>query len=110
MRRRMVSAALLVLSVALPLVAGTLSGSTSLWIEYLPLYGRIDALDLGFEVEYTFGDVTLSTDGLFVLPGTWVWQGFSAGGRVGGYGLTTNVLFGPSTAEYLYASTTPHSA
>ena len=103
MRRRMYCTALLALSVALPLVAGTLSGSMSLWIDYNPWYERVDALDVGFEVDYSLGEVVLSTDGLFVLPGTWVWQGFSAVGRVGGYALTTNVLFGPSTTDYLYA-------
>jgi hypothetical protein len=83
--------------------AGALSGSTSVWIEFDPMAGAFDALDLGFEVDYTLGEVVLSTDGLIVFPGTWVWQGFSAVGRIGGYALTTNVLVGPSTADYLYA-------
>jgi hypothetical protein len=95
--------ALLLACVAFPLVAGTLSGETSLWIGFDPLAGGFNTLDLGLVVDYTLGVVTLSTDGLLVLPGTWVWQGFSAVGRVGGYGLTTNVLFGPSTTDYLYA-------
>jgi len=104
MRRHTAWTALVLLaSVTLPLVAGTLSGSTSLWMEFDPLAGGFDALDLGLDVDYTLGAVTLSTDGLLVLPGTWVWQGFSAVGRFGGYGLTTNILFGPSTTDYLYA-------
>ena len=104
MRQRTAWTALVLLvSVAFPLVGGTLSGSTSLWIGFDPAAGVLDGLDLGFEVDYTLGAVTLSTDGLFVLAGTWVWQGFSAAGRFGGYGLTTNVLFGPSTTDYLYA-------
>ncbi|MFC2108137.1 hypothetical protein ACFLS5_01595 [Candidatus Bipolaricaulota bacterium] len=102
-RRTCCTALLLFASVALPLAAGTLSGSTSLWIAFDPIAGALDALDLGYAVDYTLGAVTLSTDGLFVLSGTWVWQGFSAVGRFGGYGLTTNVLFGPSTVDYLYA-------
>ena len=103
MRRTAVVAVLLLVSVALPLVGGTLSGETSLWIEFDPTAGGFDTLDLGLEVDYTLGEVVLSTDGLIVFPGTWVWQGFSAVGRIGGYALTTNVLFGPSTADYLYA-------
>jgi len=102
-RRTCCTALLLFASVALPLAAGTLSGSTSLWIGFDPIAGAFDGLDFGYEVDYTLGAVTLSTDGLFVLSGTWVWQGFSAVGRVGGYGLTTNALFGPSTVDYLYA-------
>jgi hypothetical protein len=102
-RRTAVMVLLLLVSVAMPLAAGTLSGSTPLWIEFDPLAGAFDALDLGFEVDYTLGDVVLSTDGLLVLPATWVWQGFSAVGRLGGYTLTANVLFGPSTTDYLYA-------
>ena len=74
-----------------------------MWIGVDPLGGGLDRLDLGLAVDYTLGEVVLSTDGLLVLPGTWVWQGFTAVGRFGGYGLTTNVLFGPSTTDYLYA-------
>jgi len=98
-----IAAVLLLVCAAAPAVAGTLSGETSLWIGIDPLGAGLEALDLGFGVDYTLGAVTLSTDGLLILPGTWVWQGFSAVGRVGGYGLTTNVLFGPSTTDYLYA-------
>ena len=104
MRRRVLLPALLLLaSLTFPLVAETLSGETSLWIEFDPVAGAFDAVDLGFEVDYTLGAVTLSTDGLLVLPAAWIWQGFSAVGRFGGYGLTTNILFGPSTTDYLYA-------
>ncbi|MFC2108038.1 hypothetical protein ACFLS5_01080 [Candidatus Bipolaricaulota bacterium] len=102
-RHTALAAVLLLVSVAFSLTAGTLSGSTSLWIGFDPVAGALDAFDLGFAVDYTLGAVTLSTDGLLVLPGTWIWQGFSAVGRFGGYGLTTNVLFGPSTTDYLYA-------
>jgi hypothetical protein len=102
-RHTVLAAALLLASIALPVPAGTLSGETSLWIGVDPLGGGVERLDLGLAVDYTLGAVTLSTDGLLVLPGTWVWQGFSAVGRVGGYGLTANVLFGPSTTDYLYA-------
>ena len=104
MRRHTAWTALVLLaSVTLPLVAGTLSGETSLWMEFDPLGAGLEALDLGLDIDYTLGAVTLSTDGLLVLPGTWVWQGFSAVGRFGGYALATNVLFGPSTTDYLYA-------
>jgi hypothetical protein len=102
-RRTCWTALLLFAGAALPLAAGTLSGSTSLCIGFDPIAGTFDGLDLGYEVDYTLGAVTLSTDGLLALPGMWIWQGFSAVGRLGGYGLTTNVLFGPSTADYLYA-------
>jgi hypothetical protein len=102
-RHTVLAAALLLASIALPVPAGTLSGETSLWIGVDPLGGGVERLDLGLAVDYTLGAVTLSTDGLLVLPGTWVWQGFSAIGRFGGYGMTANVLFGPSTTDYLYA-------
>ena len=98
-----IAAVLLLVCVAAPAIAGTLSGETSLRIGIDPIGAGLEAVDLGFAVDYTLGAVTLSTDGLLILPGTWVWQGFSAAGRFGGYGLTTNVLFGPSTTDYLYA-------
>jgi len=101
-QRTLLTAVLLFASVAVPLGAWTLSGATSLWIGFDPLAAGLNVLDLAFGVDYTLGAVTLSTDGLLVLPGAWVWQGFSAVGRFGGYGLTTNVLFGPSTTDYLY--------
>ena len=95
---------LLVVAVtAFGLIAATLSGQTSLWIGLDPLGGGFDTLDLSFDVDYTLGTLTLSTDGLLTLPKAWVWQGFSAVGRVGAYALTTNLLFGPSTTDYLYA-------
>ena len=83
--------------------AESISGEAWLEAAFDPIVDVFDALDLGFEVTYTLGNVELSTDGLLMLPATWVWQGFSAIGRLDGYGLAANVLFGPSTADYLYA-------
>jgi len=94
---------LLLAATVFGLTAATLSGSTSLWFGLDPLGGEFDTLNLGFDVEYTLGEVALSTDGLLFLPGTWVWEGFSAVGRFGAYALTTSILCGPSTTDYLYA-------
>jgi len=40
---------------------------------------------------------------VIAFPGTWVWQAFSAQGVLGVYRFESNILFGASTAEYLYA-------
>ena len=56
---------------------------------------------MGVEVGYTLGEVSFSSDSLYVLPDMWVWQGFEAVGSFGLFGMEANVLFG-ETAQHLY--------
>jgi len=79
------------------------SGESTLWLAFDPGAGSFDAIDLELNLNYTIDDVVFSGDSVIAYPGTWVWQAFSACGDLGAYGFESNVLFGVSTAEYLYA-------
>jgi len=80
-----------------------LSGECTFWISFDPLAGTVEEMDLELDVSYTINDVLFSSESLVAYPGTWVWQGFTASGMVGAHAFESNILFGASTAEYLYA-------
>jgi hypothetical protein len=82
--------------------AGALSGSAQLGI-VVNSTRWFDDMSLDVAVDYALEGLTLSSESLIVYPTTWVWQAFAADAQFGGYGLTTHVLFGASTAEYLFA-------
>jgi hypothetical protein len=101
--RKLVSAALLLLLGVIPMLGSpALSGLT--WFD-AQINSSIFSLDASFgaELVYDFGGVSLASDSVMAWPTTWVWQGISTVGSLGAFAFTTNVLFGPSTAEYLYA-------
>jgi hypothetical protein len=62
-------------------------------------------MDYGIELDYIVGGFTFSSDSLFVLPGQWVWQGFTAVGELGGFGAYATALLGGDIAKSLYAET-----
>ena len=82
--------------------AGTLSGSAQIGV-VVDSSAWFDDMSLDVAVDYALEGLTLSSDSLIAYPATWVWQAFAADAEFGGYGLTTNLLFGASTADYLYA-------
>jgi len=82
--------------------SGTLFGEAEIGLTSNTI-SFVDDLSVDLMLGYDLGEAIVWTESLVVLPATWVWQAFGATARVGGYGLTTNVLFGASTAEYLYA-------
>lgn len=96
---------LVVVSVGLTVAAGgTLSGYTSLETRFTPNGPTmLSVLDLDMGVTYSIGSVYYSSDGLVVLPGTWVWQGFSGGATFGAFSVETNLLFSGQLADYLYS-------
>lgn len=83
--------------------SGSLSGGVSFWMAFDPNAGQFDALDLELEASYSIDTITIRSESVIAFPGTWVWQGFSAQGVLGAYRFESNILFGASTAEYLYA-------
>lgn len=90
---------------ALPLVAaGPLSGSISGEIAFSVQTDALTfaGLDTTFEIDYAFGDLVTSSTSEFFLLG-YIWQGFGLSGAVGAFGVQSDVLFGPSTGDYLYA-------
>ena len=82
---------------------GSLSGHASFDVRFDTTgSGVMDALDLDLGLTYSFDEACLTAYALIVLPGTWVWQGFSGGATLGAFSLETNVLFSGYLAEYLY--------
>ena len=84
--------------------AGTLHGRSWLDVTLDPDVG-FTGMDYGLELAYTVGGFTFSSDSLFVLPGQWVWQGFTAVGELGGFGAYATALLGGDIAKSLYAET-----
>jgi len=82
--------------------AGVLGGHS--WFEVMidPNAG-FSEMDFGIELAYTLGGFTFTSDSLFVLPGQWVWQGFTAVGQLGGFTAYATALLGGSVAASLYA-------
>ncbi|MCK5827638.1 hypothetical protein KAH43_03850 [Candidatus Bipolaricaulota bacterium] len=84
--------------------AGTLHGRSWLDVTLDPDVG-FTGMDYGLELAYTVGGFAFSTDSLFVLPGSWVWQGFTAVGQLGGFSAHASALLGGDIAKSLYAET-----
>jgi hypothetical protein len=106
MKKRILVAALavivgIVLTVS---AAGELHGRSWFDVRLDPAIG-FTGMDYGIELDYTVGGFTFSTDSLFVLPGQWVWQGFTVVGRIGGFGAYATALLGGDIAKSLYAET-----
>ncbi len=104
LRRVFLSALVLALTPSVTALASNgFSGESTLWFAFDPNAGSFEAIDLELDLDYTISDVVFSTESVIAYPGTWVWQAFSACGDLGAYELESNILFGASTAEYLYA-------
>jgi hypothetical protein len=89
---------------ALPLLAsGPLSGSLSSEIAFGVQTDSLvfDALETRFEIDYAFGDLLATSTSEFFLLG-FIWQGFGLSGTVGAFDIQGDLLFGPSTGDYLY--------
>lgn len=82
--------------------AGTLSGSAEFGI-VTSSTDWFEDMNLELVVNYDLQGISFTSESLIVYPGTWVWQAFGAEGQFGAYGLSTSILFGASTADYLYA-------
>ena len=81
--------------------AGELHGRSWLDVAIDPDVG-FTGMDYGLELAYTIGGFTFGADSLFVLPGSWVWQGFTAEGQLGAFGIYATSLFGGDIAKTLY--------
>lgn len=106
MSKRMLTAMWVgIVSIGLAACAGGTLGGRS-WFEVMldPDVG-FTGMDFGIELAYTVGGFTFSADSLFVLPGHWVWQGFTAAGHVGGFAAHASALLSGDLAAPLYAET-----
>ena len=104
LKRAVLAALILALAASLAASASSgFSGGSTLWLAFNPDAGTFDAIDLELDFSYTIDDVVFSSESVIAYPGTWVWQEFSTAGDLGAYAFESNILFGASTAEYLYA-------
>lgn len=106
MAKRILLAALITL-VAVGLAvsaAGELHGRSWFDVTLDPDVG-FTGMDYGLELAYTVRGFTFGADSLFVLPGQWVWQAFTAVGQLGGFSAHATALLGGDIAKSLYAET-----
>ena len=79
-----------------------ITGTFSFWTEFDPVVGQFDAFDLDMDVAYTIGTFEVVSDTTLVMPAIWVWQGFTGTWTTGSIDTYGHMLFGGSTADYLY--------
>jgi len=99
--------ALTVLEMALfglSLFAGSpFSGSWTSEVELQPGTNAFKSLDSLFKVNYSFGSLVSASDSEVFLPGGFIWQGFGVTGKLGPLSVQADLLFGPSTNDFVYA-------
>ena len=105
MTKKILIATLLITAlVGLTLFAGSpLSGSWSSEITFEQ--GTINpfkSLDSVLDINYSFGNFLSTSKSEFMLFG-FIWQGFGLTGTLGAFDIQGDLLFGPSTADYIYS-------
>jgi len=102
--KRTFIAAIMVTLFGLTLMAGNpLSGSWSSEITFEQ--GDINpfkTLDSVLDLTYSFGSLLSTSESEFKLFG-FIWQEFGVTGTLGAFDIQGDVLFGPSTADYIYS-------
>ena len=102
-KKILIAAMLMTVLVGLTLFAGSpFSGSWSSEITFEQ--GDINpfkSLDSVLDINYSFGSVLSTSKSEFMLFG-FIWQGFGVTGTLGAFDVQGDVLFGPSTADYIY--------
>jgi len=102
-RRSLVTVVLAVGLLGLTLAAGPFAGQWETLFSLDPDGGMfVDGFQSIVRVDYTVSMFTGTSYSEFQEFG-FLWQEFSGYGKVGGFDLQANILFGPLTADYLYA-------
>ena len=101
-RKGVIGLAVLMLAVSAVWAAGDLSGEFWFGIG-LDRETILDRFDMGLITTYSLHTLVAESTSIFTVPGLWIWQDFSGFGKIGAFDVQTNLLFGPSTADYLYA-------
>ena len=102
MTNKILVTAMVVLSIiSLPLVAGSLSGTWEATLAIDPNPFSFTELSSTFVVNYTLGGFTATSDSEFLLAG-FIWQGFGVTGALGAFTIQVDLLFGASTADFIY--------
>jgi hypothetical protein len=80
----------------------SLSGIWSIDLTSTLNVSLIETLGTRLVLDYAFGPFVSSSDSELILAG-FIWQGFGVSGQVGVFDLQADLLFGPSTTDYVYA-------
>ena len=95
-----------VVAFGLTRVAGPFSGSLTseslFTVDKATEYVSADSLDSIFTLNYAFCDFVSTSESEFYLLG-YIWQGFGLTGGLGAFDVQADLLFGPSTADFIYA-------
>jgi len=85
------------------LIGGPFFGSftTELLLDPAPNLA-FQSLDSIFTLKYAFCDFVSTSESEFYLLG-YIWQGFGLTGGLGAFDVQADLLFGPSTADFIYA-------
>ena len=105
MTRRMLAAAVLVAGLVgfTLLAAGPFSASWSSEALFEPgATLSFKSLDSILTLNYAFGSFLSTSESDWRLLG-FIWQGFGLTGKLGAFAIQADVLFGPSTGDFLYA-------
>lgn len=87
--------------VSLTLFASLLSGMWEANLAIDPSPFSFTDLSSTFTVNYTLGGFTGTSSSEFVLSG-FIWQGFGVTGTLGAFNVQGDLLFGASTADFIY--------
>ena len=102
MINRILVTAVVVLGIAsFSLLAGLLSGTWQASLAIDPNPFSFTELSSTFTVNYTLGGFTATSDSEFLLAG-FIWQGFGVTGTLGAFTVQGDLLFGASTADFVY--------
>jgi len=101
--RILIAATMAAVVFGLTLLAGPFSGSftTELLLDPDPNLA-FQSLDFIFTLNYAFGSFLSTSESEFYLLG-YIWQGFGLTGGLGAFDVQADLLFGPSTADFIYA-------
>ena len=99
--RLLVTAAVILSIVTFSVFAGALSGTWQVSLSIDPSPFSFTDLSSTFAVKYTVGGFTATSDSEFLLAG-FIWQRFDVGGTLGAFDIQGDLLFGASTANFVY--------
>lgn len=85
------------------LAAGPFSGSWSNEVLIEVGANLFKSFDSVLHLDYSFGGLVATSESEMYLAGGFVWQGFGMSGQLGAFDLQTDVLFGPSTSDFIYS-------
>ena len=104
MTKRIIIAALLMTAlVGLTLLADSpFSGSWSSLIQIEPTGSFFQSLDSTFNVSYSLGGFVSTSESDFHFFGGFIWQEFGVTGTLGAFNIQGDLLFGASTADFIY--------